>query len=165
VELRESPGQIADRKTSRTFSRIRADLSKDSRSHVLGESKALALAGLTRDTPNPPNGTIVRGSGNGRPTGALEESATDMVDRVRPPMPARDKILAALRANEMGQSNGRRASMPRKALSLGIEDWISTTKCETRRSFRPGADRVFPPILPYADHGIEPMETAGKSIQ
>jgi predicted amidohydrolase YtcJ len=43
-------------------------------------SRALAAAGITRDTPDPPNGAIVRDA-RGEPTGALKESATALVDK------------------------------------------------------------------------------------
>jgi predicted amidohydrolase YtcJ len=46
-------------------------------------SKALAAAGITRDTPDPPNGAIVRGA-NGEPTGALKEAATALVESHAP---------------------------------------------------------------------------------
>ena len=38
-------------------------------------SKALALAGITADTPNPPGGTIDRKPGSQEPSGVLEEEA------------------------------------------------------------------------------------------
>ncbi|HET9918879.1 MAG TPA: amidohydrolase [Ktedonobacteraceae bacterium] len=45
-------------------------------------SRALQRAGITRDTPNPPNGAILRDS-EGEPTGVLqEEQATTLVYRV-----------------------------------------------------------------------------------
>jgi predicted amidohydrolase YtcJ len=69
-------------------------------------SKALALAGITHDTPNPPNGTIVRDPATGEPTGALEESATDMVDRVRPPMTRAEKLLALRAGMKWANQNG-----------------------------------------------------------
>jgi predicted amidohydrolase YtcJ len=47
-------------------------------------SKALALAGITRDTPNPPNGEIVRDPATGEATGALKESASALVEKVIP---------------------------------------------------------------------------------
>ena len=68
-------------------------------------SKALQMAGITRDTPNPANGAIVRDE-KGEATGALKESAGDLVRRMMP-KPTRDERLAALRlgmheANKFG---------------------------------------------------------------
>ncbi|HWN69511.1 MAG TPA: amidohydrolase [Haliangium sp.] len=45
--------------------------------------KALALAGITADTPDPPGGRIVRDRA-GAPTGVLVDTAMDLVDRVMP---------------------------------------------------------------------------------
>jgi len=42
-------------------------------------SKALALAGITKDTKDPENGAIVRDPKTGEPSGALKESARDLV--------------------------------------------------------------------------------------
>lgn len=50
-------------------------------------SAALALAGITRETPDPPGGKIVR-DGNGEPTGVLLERAKDAASRLLPPPPA-----------------------------------------------------------------------------
>jgi len=67
-------------------------------------SKALAITGITRDTPNPPAGWIVRDA-KGEPTGALKEDADDIVgNQVRS---THDEQLAALRlglreANRVG---------------------------------------------------------------
>jgi hypothetical protein len=68
-------------------------------------SKALAMAGITKETADPPNGKIVRDA-NGEPTGALKESAGDLVAR-QMPKPTRAERLAALRngiheANKFG---------------------------------------------------------------
>lgn len=69
-------------------------------------SKALALAHITKDTPNPPNGIIVRDPQTGEATGALKEAAQSLVAAVVP-KPTRGEKLAALRdgirwANENG---------------------------------------------------------------
>src|SRR5215470_9624670 len=60
-------------------------------------SKALALAGITKDTPNPPNGIIVRDPATGEATGALKEAAHGLVGKVVP-KPTRAEKLEALRA-------------------------------------------------------------------
>lgn len=48
-------------------------------------SKALELAGITKDTPDPKNGTIDRDPATGEPVGGLEESAMALVDKLVPP--------------------------------------------------------------------------------
>ncbi|TDC58528.1 amidohydrolase [Actinomadura sp. KC345] len=53
--------------------------------HVLWvNGKALELAGITRDTPDPSGGVIVRDA-SGEPTGLLRETAMDLVNRHVPP--------------------------------------------------------------------------------
>jgi len=48
-------------------------------------SKALAIAGITHDTPDPPDGRIDRDPQTGEPIGSLQEGAVDLVDRFAPP--------------------------------------------------------------------------------
>ncbi|GAC1611195.1 MAG: amidohydrolase [Mycobacteriales bacterium] len=62
----------------------------------LANSAALALAGVTRDTPDPAGGTIVR-DGTGQPTGVLKDAAMGLVHRVLPPASPAD-LDAALEA-------------------------------------------------------------------
>ncbi len=49
-------------------------------------SKALQLAGITRDTPDPPGGHIKKDK-NGNPTGEFVESAPPQLTRLIPPLP------------------------------------------------------------------------------
>src|SRR5882762_11169987 len=57
-------------------------------------SKALMLAGITRATADPPNGTIVRDPQTGEATGALKESAQDLVAKFIPKPTRADQLLA-----------------------------------------------------------------------
>ena len=47
-------------------------------------SRALELAGITRDTPDPPDGRIERDPRTGEPSGTLRETAMDLVSRLLP---------------------------------------------------------------------------------
>jgi predicted amidohydrolase YtcJ len=57
-------------------------------------SKALELAGVTSETPDPGDGRIEHGS-DGEPTGALHEGAAHLVERLVPPFDA-DLVYAGL---------------------------------------------------------------------
>jgi predicted amidohydrolase YtcJ len=59
-------------------------------------SRALELAGITRDTPDPDGGRIERDP-DGSPTGALHETAADLVEALLP-VAGPDKWLTAFRA-------------------------------------------------------------------
>jgi predicted amidohydrolase YtcJ len=60
-------------------------------------SKALALADITKDLPDPSNGEIVHDPKTGEPTGALKESASQLVEKILP-VPTRAEKVTALRA-------------------------------------------------------------------
>jgi predicted amidohydrolase YtcJ len=60
-------------------------------------TKALRLAGITKRTPDPKNGVIVKDPRTGEPTGVLKESAMSLVGKVVP-TPTRDDRARALRA-------------------------------------------------------------------
>jgi predicted amidohydrolase YtcJ len=84
-------------------------------------SKALQMAGITRETPDPPNGKIVRDA-NGEATGALKEWAGDLVAR-KMPKPTREERLAALRqgiheANRFGLTRVQSAGQDFEFLDL-----------------------------------------------
>lgn len=53
-------------------------------------SRALALAGITRETPDPKDGRIERDPATGEPTGTLREGAARLVERLIPPLTPED---------------------------------------------------------------------------
>src|SRR6266436_733913 len=85
-------------------------------------SKALAMAGVTKDTLDPPNGAIVRDANTGEPTGALKEAAEQLVAKIIP-APTRAEKLAALRrgikwTNEHGLTRVHSAGQDFEELDL-----------------------------------------------
>lgn len=60
-------------------------------------SRALALAGITRRTRDPRNGTIVKDRRTGEPTGVLKEAAQELMEKALP-MATREQRLRAIRA-------------------------------------------------------------------
>jgi predicted amidohydrolase YtcJ len=82
-------------------------------------SKALAVAGITRATPDPPNGKIVRDE-QGEATGALLEEAGGMVSKFAP-KPSRDERLAALRK---GLHEANRVGLVRVHSAGGDFEWL-----------------------------------------
>ncbi len=67
-------------------------------------SRALALAGITGATKDPPNGRIERDAVTGEPTGTLRESATDLVER-QMPRRTQEEIRAGL-VRALAMANG-----------------------------------------------------------
>lgn len=72
---------------------------------ALANSLALKLAGVTRDSKDPPGGLIVRDK-NGEPTGLLKDAAMGLVNRVLPSSTFEEKLAAARAATRHAASLG-----------------------------------------------------------
>jgi predicted amidohydrolase YtcJ len=69
-------------------------------------SKALSAAGITRQTPDPVNGTIVRDRRTGEPTGVLKEAAMRLVTDVLPAATREDRLAGLRRAIALAHTFG-----------------------------------------------------------
>jgi len=121
---------------------------------ALVNSRALALAGVTRTTPDPPRGTIDRDA-NGELTGVLKESAASLVSRLVP-APSVAEVSASL-DREM-----------RRAASFGITSLQEASASEPtgatfdamQQALSRGTMRVrFRVSVPFA-HDVTPAQIA-----
>lgn len=69
-------------------------------------SKALTMAGITQETPDPPNGVIVRDPKTNEATGALKEAAHRLVGKIIPEPSRADKLLALRAGIEWANEHG-----------------------------------------------------------
>jgi hypothetical protein len=72
---------------------------------ALANSAALKIIGITRNTPDPPGGEIVRDS-NGEPTGILKEAAQGLAYGKLPPISHERRLKAVRRAMAHAASTG-----------------------------------------------------------
>lgn len=73
---------------------------------ALANSYALKLAGITKDTPSPEGGLIVKDKKTGEPTGILKDLAKDLIDSIIPEPSLEEYKQATLRALQEARENG-----------------------------------------------------------
>lgn len=111
------PGQAPRKETLDEVSRDRAIVIESGDGHSMWvNSKALAMAGITRDTPDPAGGRIARDPKTGEPSGALyEESAMALMQKFVPPPGATELqnsiLYVAKLFNSVGITNWRDAGV------------------------------------------------------
>jgi predicted amidohydrolase YtcJ len=112
----------------------------------LANSLALKMAGVNRETPDPPGGTIVRDA-NGEPTGVLKDAAMNYVTKVIP-NPSEDVMAEAIRA----------------ALSYAAENGVTSVQ---DMSASPDVFGVYQKLLANGEltarvYGIQPLSDWGR---
>ncbi|SDS10400.1 amidohydrolase [Actinoplanes derwentensis] len=80
-------------------------------------SRALELAGITADTPDPEHGRIDRAA-DGSPAGGLQEGAMELVEHLLPEVTTADRVAGLRRAQELLHS-------------LGVTAWQDAMVCAT----------------------------------
>ncbi|MGI8522163.1 MAG: amidohydrolase [Nocardioides sp.] len=105
-------------------------------------SRALELAGITAETPDPPHGRIER-LPDGTPSGTLHEGAMGLVTRLVPPTPAEDYYAALLE----GQ---------RYLHSLGVTGWQDAIV-----GAYAGMDDPGPPYVRAVENGALTADVVG----
>jgi predicted amidohydrolase YtcJ len=73
---------------------------------ILANGLALGLAGITKSTPTPPGGEIVRDPATGEPTGILKDAAMDLVYTRIPERSREERIRAVTGALKLAAEKG-----------------------------------------------------------
>jgi len=83
---------------------------------------ALKAAGITRETPDPPGGVVVRDPATGDPTGVLKEAAQELVARHLPEWTRDDRLRAIgdaiAKAHELGVTSAQNAGVDEAEVEL-----------------------------------------------
>ncbi len=119
---------------------------------ALANSLALKTAGVSKQTPDPPGGVIVRDSDTGEPTGVLKDNAQDLVTRIIPP-PTEVEFEEALRAALKEAARGGLTSVQNITVGSDSPNGSFTGEIELlRRAKREGwlTCRLYE-IIPIAD--------------
>jgi predicted amidohydrolase YtcJ len=106
---------------------------------VVCNSLALKLAKITRDTPDPPGGVIVRDAA-GEPTGILKDAAMDAIGAVRPARTVSEVTEALRTAMKHAAKNGVTSVQDLPGNARDLEAWVGLRKggeMTVRVNYRP----------------------------
>ncbi len=121
-------------------------------------SRAIALAGIQRDTPDPAGGRIVRDA-RGEATGLLEDAAQDLAMRLLPPLTGPENLAA---------SKAALVAMRRQGITSFLDAW---TDLETMTAFatlqRQGrlSARAHFAVLVELDKGMSPRSAVAEVLK
>lgn len=121
-------------------------------------SRAIALAGIKRDTLDPPGGKITRGA-NGEATGLLEDAAQDMAMSLLPPLTESENLAASSAALE---------AMRRQGITSFLDAWtdpetmtaFATLHCQGKLTAR-----AHFAVLIDLDKGATPQSAVGELLK
>ncbi len=128
---------------------------------ALANSLALKLAGIDRNTANPPGGEIVHDPATGEPTGLLKDNAADLVARMIPPVSGEKRRRAIEQAlslaarfgitsisdNTSGEDLAIYQQLRREGkLTLRVHSWTAESHWESLRELGIAA--------PFGDHWL-----------
>jgi predicted amidohydrolase YtcJ len=94
---------------------------------TLGNSRAIALAKITRNSPDPHAGRIDRDA-RGEPTGIFEDAAEGLISQPMPAPTAADTLKAAEAALDALRKDGQTAFMMQAPSRADIEAWSTLQK-------------------------------------
>ncbi len=129
---------------------------------ALANSKALTMAGITKNTPDPTGGVIVKDAKTGEPTGILKDAASGLVGRLIPEPSNMQKLTALLDAKALFNRHGvtmihdmsgpgdgevfvQARTMPTFApvkQQLRIHSFCSVSRWPTEPCFKPNSDEI-----------------------
>ena len=91
-------------------------------------SRALELAGIHKNTPQPVNGVIEKDPFTGEPIGTLRESASALVSRLIPPLSTDERVGALENAIQIANSHGVTSWVHASVTKEDIEAYLEVEK-------------------------------------
>ena len=112
---------------------------------VLVNSRVLELAGITRETPDPPEGVIERRAETGEPSGTMREAAYDLVDVLRPKRQM-DESIAAMR--------DALAAMTAVGITSFNDVWVGELELQVYQAIERSGDLKMRVVNSIMDEGV-----------
>ncbi|MFC2160551.1 amidohydrolase [Acidobacteriota bacterium] len=99
-------------------------------------SYVIEMSGITKDTPSPPNGTIVKDPETGEPTGIFKEGASSLLSRTTSELTPEERQIQTDRALELALEAARKTGVTSVSQLNGGFDLFQRFKDEGRLTLR-----------------------------